>query len=156
MANLQNFSSYIGEETEETASKAEVLSILEELYKGAENDVEEILIDTLMECIEYDYLNEEGYDCVVDAVLEISEDEVDEEKETPVEEEYKRVVRDGHKIRKKVCKPGYKAEGTRCVKMSQKERIQRSKTAKRVARKLKGKRKQISRKIRRTRKRFNV
>lgn len=137
----------------ETTDKEDVIETLESLLDGAENDVEETLIEVLIELIDVDMITPEGFDVIFDAILELDDDEDVEESIT---EQFKRVVRNGRKIRKRVCKAGYKSDGTRCVKMGATELRNRRRSAKKSAIKKKGRRKQIARKAQLTRKRFNV
>ena len=60
--------------------------------------------------------------------------------ETDFNEKFKKVVRDGKVVKKLVCKPGYKAQGSKCVKMSSAEKRSRSKAAIKAARTSKGSR----------------
>lgn len=81
-----------------------------------------------------------------DLILEI-EDSLDDYLgvESEVYEQTKKtVVRGGKKVRKLICKAGYKASGNKCVKMSAKELMTRGKAAKKGARKAKSKKAQAS------------
>lgn len=51
-----------------------------------------------------------------------------------------RVVRHGHVIRKKMCGPGYRLQGGRCVRQSSRERLNRRRAAIRADRKSKAQR----------------
>lgn len=85
-------------------------------------------------------------------LTDIFPDEFLEEK-TPVR---KKVVRGGKVKKKKTCPPGYKLQDGRCVKQKQKERIARTKAAKKANRKGKQQRKRTAKKSLRVRKRRNL
>jgi len=68
------------------------------------------------------------------------------EKEEISEVQKKVVIRGGKKVRKVVCKPGYKAQGNKCVKMKGAERLRKKKAAIKSARKRKSKGAQIAKK----------
>ena len=59
--------------------------------------------------------------------------------ELAMDEKVARVVRKGKVVRKVICKPGYKADGNRCVKIGGKELINKKKGAKKAARTKRGK-----------------
>lgn len=76
----------------------------------------------------------------MDIEYDESEDDTEEVDEELISELVKkRVVRKGKIIRRVFCKPGFKAMGNRCIKMTSKERRVRKKAAKRTARKVKAK-----------------
>jgi len=79
-------------------------------------------------------------------VLNIIDDLEIAEKEEVSEVQKKVVIRAGKKVRKVVCKPGYKAKGNKCVKMKAAERLRKRKAAIKSARKRKAKGAQIARK----------
>lgn len=54
-------------------------------------------------------------------------------------ESYEKVVRGGKVYRKLICKPGYKVEDGKCVKMDSEEKRNRLKAAKKSAKKRKSK-----------------
>lgn len=95
-------------------------------------------------------LSEEQLEDVLNIIddLEIAEKEEDNEvEESDVSEVRKKIViRAGKKVRKVICKPGYKAKGNKCVKMKAAERLRKRKAAIKSARKRKAKGAQIARK----------
>ena len=58
------------------------------------------------------------------------------EDEMICEIKYKKVIRNGKVIRKAVCPDGFKAKGGRCVKMTAKEKLKRSRSTKRSQKKV--------------------
>ena len=116
------------------------MDILDRLddYIGSNEDT---LIENVMDflsVIDFDDLNEEQIH-----YLDVLLDHADEYE---LNEKTKRVVRGGKKIRKKVCKPGYKAVDGKCVKMGSQEKKARSKGSKKAAKKKKGQKAAIARK----------
>lgn len=67
------------------------------------------------------------------------DDEDDEDEDDVDEAKIKKVVRGNKIVKKTQCKPGYKADGKRCVKMKAKEKINKKKAAKKMVRSKKGK-----------------
>lgn len=99
---------------------------LEELSEDQAEKLDDLLTFITDMDIEYEDGEEE------DLEEDLTEEELNEIKK-------KRVVRGGKIIRRVFCKPGFKAMGSRCVKMAAKERRLRKKVAKRSARKRKAK-----------------
>lgn len=94
-------------------------------------------------------LSEEQLEEVLNIIdnLEIAEEKEDEEIEESDISEVRRkvVIRKGKKVRKVICKPGYKAKGNKCVRMKAAEKLRKRKGAIRAARKRKSKKTQIAR-----------
>lgn len=99
---------------------------LEALSEDQADKLDELLSFITDMDIEYEDGEEE------DLEENLSEDELNEIAK-------KRVVRQGKVIRRVFCRPGFKAMGSRCIKMTSKERRVRKKAARRTARKVKGK-----------------
>jgi len=85
--------------------------------------------------IDYDALTEEQIDAAIeleDMIENIDGDTVEEGLEN---EMFKTVIRGGKKVKKLVCRKGFKAQHGKCVKMSAAEKIARAKAAKKAAKK---------------------
>ena len=96
------------------------------------------LIFDFVDSLDMETLTEEQSELLDDLLTFISEDKPDTEEDLE-EAVKKRVVRAGKFVRKLQCKPGYKAMGNRCVKMSASEKKMLKKRAKKSARKRKSK-----------------
>lgn len=100
-------------------------------YIGSDDDSEDELLESLIDflsMIDLDSLDENQIEKVDEIIAIMQDDEA-------LNERTERVVRGGKKVRRKVCKSGYKAVDGKCVKQSSKERRTRSKAAKKSARK---------------------
>lgn len=118
--------------------------------------IEEFLVDT-EEIYWEDAMIESMVDFLamldLDSLSECQIEKLDEIIELMEEDEFlseqvgkvKRVVRGGKKIRRRICKSGYKLVDGKCKKMSQSERRKRSIASKRGSRKKRGKKREIAR-----------
>ncbi len=144
---MNRFREFLDSE-EEIENKLEEDEYLSDLFESIFNFLDEVDIDNL----------EPHQQEMFEEILEMTQgdDELDEEDELD-EARYKKVVRGGKRKRKRSCGKGYKSQGGKCVKISQKEKRVRSKAAKKAAKKRKGKKSQTERKRKRSmKKRGNV
>lgn len=96
--------------------------------------------------LDLDSLNEQQLETLDTALDILEEDGV-------LTERFERVVRGGKKVKRRVCRPGYKAKGGKCVKMKASEQRRREKGAKRGSRKKRSKKSSIERSRKRSLKR---
>lgn len=130
--------------------------MLFEEFLTEEEYLEELneLIFEFVDSLDLESLSEEQAEHLDELLSFITDMDIeyeDEEEEDDLDEELlselvkKRVVRKGKIIRRVFCKPGFKAMGNRCIKMTAKERRVRKKAAKRTARKVKAKKATVQR-----------
>ena len=117
-------------------------NILDKLDNYIGNDREQ---DTLMEDV-MDFLSLIDFGDLNEDQIRYLDVLLDHADEYELNEKTKRVVRDKKKIRKKVCKEGYKVVDNKCVKMDAGEKRTRSRSAKKGAKKKKGQKASIARK----------
>ena len=119
------------------------MEILDMIDNYIGNDEEQ---DTLMEDV-MDFLSLIDFDDLSEDQIHYLDVLLDHIDEYELNEKIKRVVRGGKKVKKKICKPGYKSDDDgKCVKMSSQEKKSRSKGAKKGAKKKKGQKASIARK----------
>lgn len=145
-------------------SKDELLEDLNSLMEMSTTVTEEILFDYLYYLVDSDILPESEYDYFYGLISELYSEEDEEMDYDDIEfpedeEEYyseemseatKIVVRNGKKVKKLICPPGFKSVNGKCKKMSAQELRTRAKAAILAARKRKGKMAQILKKRRKS------
>jgi len=106
-------------------------NILDMIDNYIGNDEDTLMEDVMnfLSLIDFDDLSEDQIH-----YLDVLLDHIDEYE---LNEKTKRVVRGGKKVKKKVCKPGFKSVDDKCVKMSSQEKKARSKGSKKGAKKKK-------------------
>ena len=122
-------------------------------------ELSEALLD-FISTLDLDNLNDEQIEYLDDVFTLMEEDELFNDRVCPIlNERFIRKVRGKKIVRKKVCRPGYKAVDGSCKKIKQSEKRKRGKGAKRASRKKKGKKMAINRarkKSMKVRKRANL
>lgn len=111
---------------------------IEEYEESDFDEMLESLID-FVSLIDLDSLNEEQIEQIDKIIDLMEEDEI-------LSERTERVVRQGKRVRRKICRAGYKVQDGKCVKISASEKRHRSKSAKRAAKKKRGQKSIIARK----------
>jgi ribosomal protein L16 Arg81 hydroxylase len=127
------------------------MDILDKLNTYIEDEYyeDDELIESFLNFIsllDLDSLNEQQLE-TLDNVLDIlEEDDI-------LTERFERVVRGGKKVKRRVCRSGYKAKDGKCVTMKSSEKRRRSKGAKRGSRKKRSQKSSIERSRKRSLKR---
>ena len=106
-------------------------------------------IETFFKSLNEEWVEEYDLDDLIEVynkILESGEDNINERFiNTFINEKFKKVIRGGKKIKKRVCRPGYKVVDGKCVKMKASEKRARSKSQRKGARKRKTKKASMKR-----------
>ena len=109
---------------------SELMNRIDNFIDNEPDNVVESILD-FMSLIDMDSLNEEQIEKIDEIFDCIESNEM-------LSEKMERVVRGGKKVKKQVCKSGYKVVDGKCVKIGIKERLSRIKGAIKAAKKKKG------------------